>query len=138
MNDKTNKDPLSERRCALAEALRKGNTDGYITCKMENDIPTKSDNSGSLCVPQNIYGDYYNVMDSMNETHIVLFVNRCRGWEEYYRRKRGIDIPPESHGKKIITIEIDDETTDVMFQLLRYSAIGMDIRTIKEKFKIKD
>lgn len=138
MNDKTNNDAVAARRHALAEALRKGNIDYFKACEMEKDIPIKSNNSGAICVPQNIYGDYYNVMDSMNETHIVLFVNCCRGWEEYYRRKRGIDIPLESHGKRIITIEIDDETTDVMFQLLRYSAIGMYIKTIKEKFKIKD
>lgn len=138
MNDKTNKDPLAERRRALAEALRKGNIDYFRTSETKNGIPIKSENSGSLCVPQNISGDYYSVVDSLNETHIVLFLNRCRGCEEYYRRKDGIDIPPKSHGKTIITIEIDDETTDVMFQLLRHSAIGMDIRTIKEKFRIKD
>lgn len=86
-------------------------------------------------IPRCIYEDWYYVKDSLGNTYIAYFLNRCSGYMDYYKNKP-LTVPPEKHHCRNIDITIDDNTDDVFFQIVdRYSVMCLDVSAINTKFR---
>lgn len=121
-------------RRKLAEAIREtSEPNDSISDRNGEDC---SIGSGAVVLPKQIIGDWYYVEDSLGERYIVHFINCCHTSDDYYEKvyEKGIPIPPENHGYPTIDFKIDDDTSDVCFQLLQHSVLAMNVSSIKEKF----
>ena len=128
-------DRLRKKRLELAEALRKGGP-----AAEEHKTGELQDTEGSLplCRPEHIIGDYYYATDSLGERYVIRFINRTKNHQQYYANKKDTAVPPEGSEGILLKYAVTDETTDTVFQILRYSVIALDISEIINKFKTFD
>lgn len=107
---------MAERQLNSSDNESEKTTDGYF-------------------VPKCIYEDYYYAEDNLGNPYVVLFLNRCSGYTDYYGDKVGIPVPPERPYPNI-TITIDDNylTQATVFQILRHSVMVLNISEVLNKF----
>lgn len=125
-------DRVRKRRKELAEALRKGEKERqeYRT----EEFPDR-EASKPICKPKHIIDDFYYATDSLGEKYMIYFINKMSNSQMYYAKEKGIVVPPEDHRSTLLQIQIDDETTDSLFQILKHSILFLDVSEVKRKFK---
>lgn len=125
---------IGKLRRELAEAIREASEEcnpASSTLDVEHSL-----DSHAVSQPRQIMGDWYYVDDSLGNTYVVYFRNCCHTSKDYYKRvfANGLPVPPENHNYPSIQVDIDEETSDIYFQILRHSILCINVSQIKEKF----
>ena len=132
---------VTRRRKELAEFLRHGGKSSSYepeTCPENKEPPEEA--TGSYCVPTHISGNWYYAYPDMDEPMLIYFVNRCAmnrpecpesdSEEELQAREN----PLENYQGKIFVYHVYKDDSPRFFQVLKKSAIALDITEIKDSF----
>lgn len=125
---------IGKLRRKLVEACREASEECYpVSSTLDTNDSLASQ---AVSQPRQIMADWYYVDDSLGNTYVVCFRNCCHTSKAYYEREfaNGIPVPPENHNYPSIQVDIDDNTSDIYYQILRHSILCINVSQIKQKF----